>query len=50
MKDLTQIAVSTTMLVHLWTLVPVLTSLMMTITVSVHLASLATTALNVSDY
>ena len=43
-------AVSTTMLVHVWTLVPVLAFLMMNITVSVHLATLATTALRVSDY
>ena len=50
MKDLTQIAVSSTMLAHVWTLVPVLASLMMNITVSVHLASLALTALSVSDY
>ena len=49
MEDLTQIAVSTTMLAHVWTLVPVLSSLMMNITVSVHLATLATTALSVSD-
>ena len=50
MKDLTQIAVSSTMLAHVWPLVPVLASLMMNITVSVHLASLALTALSVSDY
>ena len=50
----TQIAVSTTMLVHVWTLVPVLASLMMNTTVTVHLATLATTAVcvyyNVSMY
>ena len=50
MEDLTQIAANTTMLAHVWTLVPVLASLMMNITVSVHLATLATTALRVSDY
>ena len=50
MEDMPQIAASTTMLAYVWTSVPVLTSLMMNITVSVHLATLATTALNVSDY
>ena len=43
----TATAAHTTMLAHVWTHVPVLTSLMMNITVSVHLASLATTALKV---
>ena len=43
-------AVSSTMLAHVWTPVPVLASLMMNITVSVHLATLAITALRVSDY
>ena len=42
-------AAHTTMLAHVWTLVPVLTSVMMNITVSVHLATLATTALRVRD-
>jgi len=42
-------AAHTTMPAHVWTLVPVLASLMMNITVSVHLASLATTALKVRD-
>ena len=45
----TQIAVSTTMPAHVLC-VPVLTSLMMNITVSVHQATLATTALRVSDH
>ena len=43
-------AAHTTMLAHVWTLVPVLTSLMMNITVSVHLATLATTVLKVSNH
>ena len=50
MKGMTQIAASTTVLAHVWTLVPVLTSLTRNITVTVHLATLATTALRVSDY
>ena len=41
-------AAHTTMLAYVWTLVPVLASLMMNITVSVHLATLATTVLRVS--
>ena len=43
-------AASTTMLARVWTLVPVLASLMMNLTATVHLASLALTALSVSDY
>ena len=49
MEHVIQIAVSTTMLAHVGMCVPVLTSLMMNITATVHLASLAITALNVSD-
>ena len=49
MEGMPLIAVSTTMLAHVWTLVPVLASLMMDTTVSVHLTTLATTALKVSD-